>query len=458
MVTFTHFKGGAADAPPFSEEALALEFVKRYGDETRYVAAWGKWRIYGGRSWRADEKLEAVALSSELCREMAMIAPTRAEAKKLASARTVMAVLALAKADPEIAAGIEEWDADRWLLNTPGGVVDLRTGEIRPHAPDDYMTKITAVAPDASCPTPIWNGFLDKVTDGDRNFRAYLMRVTGYALTGVTREHAMFFLCGPGGNGKSTWVTTVSKILGDYHRTAPIDVFTDSGVERHPTELAMLHGARLVTATETEEGRRWAESRIKTLTGGDRIQARFMRQDFFGFEPQFKLVIAGNHRPGLRSVDEAMRRRLNVLPFTVEIPEAARDLELAEKLKPEWPGVLAQMIAGGIAWQQTGLRPPKAVKGATAAYMAEEDAMGRWLHERLATGQLFRDVNGWATFGSLYRDWRHWAEANGERVNSTKWLSARLEERKFIPLRGSRGVAGFCGLRWARDEGDDDVV
>src|SRR6266511_1773942 len=148
--------------------------------------------------------------------------------------------------------------------------------------------------------------------------------MVGYCFIGSAREHALFFLYGTGANGKSVLLNTLSGIMGDYARSAPIETFTVSSVERHPTDLASLRGARLVVAVETEEGRRWAESRIKVLTGGDKIAARFMRQDFFEFTPQFKLVIAGNHKPGLRSVDEAMRRRINMLPFTVTIPPAER--------------------------------------------------------------------------------------------------------------------------------------
>ena len=163
---------------------------------------------------------------------------------------------------------------------------------------------------------------------------------------------------------------------------APIETFTASHQDRHPTELARLRGARLVTSVETEEGRRWAESRIKSLTGGDKIAVHFMRQDFFEFTPQFKLVIAGNHKPGLRSVDEAIRRRLNLIPFTVTIPPAERDPDLAEKLKAEWPGILAWAIVGCLAWQRDGLAAPKAVTSATAAYLEAEDAVAAWIKER----------------------------------------------------------------------------
>ena len=242
----------------------------------------------------------------------------KGEKAALASAKTVSAIERLAKSDRRIAATIDQWDADPWLLNTPDGVVDLRTGTLRAHRASDYMTKITVAGPGGAC--PIFLRFLDRITGSDPELVAYLRRALGYALTGITREHALFFGYGTGANGKSVLLSTVAGILGDYHKTAPIETFTASNVDRHPTDLAMLRGARLVTATETEEGRQWAESRIKTLTGGDRVSARFMRQDFFEFTPQFKLFIAGNHRPGLRSVDEAIRRRFHLVPFAVTIP------------------------------------------------------------------------------------------------------------------------------------------
>jgi putative DNA primase/helicase len=194
--------------------------------------------------------------------------------------------------------------------------------------------------------TPSPRAFLSKITNGNAELSEYLARMAGYCLTGSTNEHALFFCYGTGANGKTTLVNAITGCIGDYHRTAPIETFTQSHNDRHPTELAALRGARLVTAVETEEGRRWAESKIKALTGGDAIAARFMRQDFFEYVPQFKLLIAGNHKPGLRSVDEAIRRRFNLVPFTVTIPPEERDEGLPEKLKAELPGILAWMIRG----------------------------------------------------------------------------------------------------------------
>ena len=166
------------------------------------------------------------------------------------------------------------------------------------------------------------------------------------------RSTRCFSATGSAPTARRTFLNAITACAGDYHRAAPIETFTASNHDQHPTDLAGLRGARLVTAIETEEGRRWAESRIKALTGGDKIAARFMRQDFFEYTPQFKLIIAGNHKPGLRSVDEAIRRRFNLIPFTVTIPPDERDQQIGDKLKAEWPGILAWMIAGCADWQR----------------------------------------------------------------------------------------------------------
>ena len=181
------------------------------------------------------------------------------------------------------------------------------------------MTMITTVGPSGDCPK--WLAFLHRITGGDIDLIAYLQRVAGYCLTGDTGEQAMFFGYGVGANGKGVFLHTIGWVLGDYCKTAAIETFTETKSDRHPTELARLRGARLVTATETESGRNWAESRIKMLTGGDVVTAHFMRQDDFEYLPQFKLFLSGNHKPGLRSVGEAMRRRVNMIPFAVVIPK-----------------------------------------------------------------------------------------------------------------------------------------
>jgi len=424
--------------PAFSDEALALRFAELHAGDLRYVAAWGKWLSWTGTHWQFDETLHAYDLARAVCREAAAECNKQKIASALASAKTVAAIERLAKADRRLAATIDQWDADPWLLNTPEGVIDLRTGARRPARPDDYLTKITAVAPGGSCPRFL--SFLDEITAGDAALVAYIRRVFGYGLTGDTREHALFFGYGTGRNGKSVLLKTVADILGAYHKTAGIETFTASNSDRHPTDLAGLRGARLVTAVETEEGRRWAESRIKSLTGGDTVSARFMRQDFFEYRPQFKLVIAGNHKPSLRSVDEAIRRRFHLIPFAVTIPADKADPELADKLKAEWPGILQWLIAGCLEWQRDGLRPPQAVLDATAAYLEAEDAVAAWIDDRCD-----RDPKAWEQSTDLFGSWSAWAEKAGEPAGKMKVFSQTLESRGFAKHRTARG-AGFYGL------------
>lgn len=222
-----------------------------------------------------------------------------------------------------------------------------------------------------------------------------------------------------------------------------------SSGERHPTDLAGLQGARLVTAVETEEGRRWAEAKLKALTGGDKISARFMRQDFFEFKPQFKLLIAGNHKPGLRTVDEAMRRRLQLVPFAITIPETERDPELTQKLKGEWPGILAWAIEGCLSWQREGLNPPPIVRLATEEYLEAEDSVGRWMEERAVFGLQYFSAST-----ALYQNWRQWCEEAGEAVGSQKEFSLRVERFTQVEKHRCNRLRGFKGIALKQDVGE----
>jgi putative DNA primase/helicase len=427
-----------ARPPAFSDEALALRFAERHANDLRFVAAWNRWLVWDGMRWRFDDTLHAFERARVICREAAAECNTKA-AKQLASHKTVAAVASLSRADRRIAATVEQCDSDPGLLNTPEGVIELRTGNARPHRAEDHMTKMTAVGAGGKCPRFL--AFLDRITGGEAELVSYLRRVLGYALTGDTREQALFFGYGTGANGKGVLLSTVSGILGDYHRSAPIETFTATNGERHPTDLAGLRGARLVTATETEEGRRWAESRIKQLTGGDTISARFMRQDFFEYWPDFKLFITGNHKPSLRSVNEAIRRRLHLIPFAVTIPPDQRDGQLTERLKAEWPGILQLLIEGCLEWQCDGLQAPQAVRDATAAYLEAEDSLTAWIDDKCT-----RDPAAWEQSSCLFTSWTAWAEKAGENPGTMRRFAQTIESRGFLPQRRTHG-RGFLGLQ-----------
>jgi putative DNA primase/helicase len=216
-----------------------------------------------------------------------------------------------------------------------------------------------------------------------------------------------------------------------------METFIVTHGERHPTDLAGLRGARLVTAQETERGRRWAESKIKALTGGDPISARLMRQDFFTFLPAFKLVIAGNYKPSLSGVDSAIRRRFNLVPFTVTI--AKPDKELPDKLRAEWPGILQWMIDGCRQWFETGLNPPGAVRAATEGYLGEEDTLAQWVEECCLTGREL-----WGEGSRLWGSWKTWAEANNERPGSRKAFAQAMQAHGYEPDK--RGVRGYASI------------
>ena len=442
--------GARDDVAPvgFSDDALALRFAEAHGTRWKYVAAWGQWFAHDGAVWQGDKTLEALDLARGICREACEdvlcmdLEPARREriVKEMRSSRSVMAVQTLARADRRHAATVEQWDADPWLLNTPGGEVNLKTGEMRPHRLESFATKMTAVTP-AAGPCPTWHRFLARITGNDAELVGYLQRLCGYALVGEVVEHVLVFLYGLGANGKSTFVNTVAGIMGSYGQTAPMDTFTETAGAQHPTDLAMLRGARLVTATETEDGRRWAAAKIKVLTGGDRIAARFMRQDFFEFTPQFTLVISGNHKPGLRAVDEAMRRRMHLIPFTHTIPLNERDTGLPKALEAEWPAILAWAIEGCLQWQKAGLNPPAIVSSATEDYLADEDTLGQWLEDATV-----REFGAFESTSALHRDYREWAESTGEKFLGVKRFSQALVDRGLTKDRRAT-AKGFTGRR-----------
>ncbi len=423
-----------------TEDALALAFTRRYHRDWRYVAAWGRWLVWDGQRWRNEDTLAATDLIRSVCRQTALRAEDRKVAAKLASSGTVGGVERLARADRRHAATTDEWDADPWLLNTPGGVVDLKTGRTRANDRADRMTKITTATPRGECPQ--WRSFLNDVTGGDQNLQDYLQRMVGYALTGSTREHALFFLYGTGANGKSVFVNTLADILGDYATNAPMDTFMETRTDRHPTDMAGLRGARFVAAIETEQGRRWAESKVKNLTGGDKIAARFMRQDFFEFFPHFKLFVAGNHKPAIRNIDEAMKRRLHLIPFTITVPPEKRDKHLQQKLLAERDGILAWALEGCLAWQRLGrLDPPQQVLDATDEYFEEEDAIGEFLDEDCQQSAVAREA-----ISAIYQRWRERAERRGEYVGTSRWLTQQLINRGFARTRLHGGAKALSGL------------
>lgn len=427
-----------------THDSVAISFATERGDDLKFCYSTGSWYRWTGVMWVRDETRLTFNLLREFCRRQSDDQDTN-KRSKMQSKAFADAVESFAKVDPLIAVTADHWDRNPLLLGTPGGTVDLETGKLRTPERSDCVTKSTSVTPLPN-PCPRWLQFLQETTGGDAELIRFLQQWCGYALTGLTTEHALVFVYGPGGNGKSVFLNIVAAILQDYAATAAMDTFTASRSDRHPTDLAMLRGARLVTASETEEGKAWAESRIKQLTGGDRISARFMRQDFFEFTPQFKLMIVGNHKPVLQNVDEAARRRINIVPFLLK-PEAP-DRDLEKKLKQEAEGILHWMIAGCLDWQANGLVRPASVQAATEAYFSDQDLMGQWLEDccdiEIGNAKL------WDKSGSLFESWHDYAVKAGEKPGSQKSFGASLqrhgiEKHRTPDSRGYRFVRVKAG-------------
>jgi putative DNA primase/helicase len=425
-----------------TEDAVASRFVELFADKLRYCHSTGAWFEWNDVVWRKNETKLAFHWARLLARELSDDAVPK-EMKAAQKASFARAVEAFSQADTTFAVTIDHWDRDPFKLGTPGGTVDLKTGLLSPAARSDGITKLTAVAPGDAAHCPLWLKFLEETTGNDLELIRYLKQWCGYCLTGDIREHALVFVYGGGGNGKSVFLNVISSILSDYAVTAAMDTFTASRDSKHPTDLAMLRGARMVTASETEEGKPWAEARIKQMTGGDKISARFMRQDFFTFPPQFKLTIVGNYKPALQNVDEALRRRFNIVPFTRK-PEKP-DKELESKLRVERSGILRWMIDGCLDWLANDLVRPQSIITATNEYFEEQDLFGHWLEECCDVER--NNPHKWENATVLLESWRDYAEAAGEKPATTRSMSSALVSRGFTRKRVTGGATAYTGLR-----------
>jgi putative DNA primase/helicase len=430
-----------AETSELTEDALALRFSERHADDLRYIATKGTWLKWDGARWYPEATHMAFDLARQSCRADAQAYGNGRPPNSVYSAKTIAAVERMAKADRRQASTIEEFDANDSIFNAKTATFDLQTGDSYEPRPDDYITKKSEPCAPPDTPHPVWTAFLDRIAP-DPELRAFLQRFIGYSLTGHTSEHKFVFAYGTGANGKSTFINTITAILGDYAAVADVGTFIAAATERHPTDVAKLHGYRLVVAQETEKGRRWDETKIKSMTGGDRMTARFMRCDFFDFVPKFKLWIVGNHKPRLDNVDEAMRRRMLLVPFTVQIPPEERDPDLPAKLKAEWPAILRWAIDGSLEWQRIGLAPPKIVTEATDEYFDDQDTVKQWLEDRIEDA----GPHAFTAAKELFASWKLWCDERNHRPGTSHALSEALTDRGHVRKRQHGGIRGFRNL------------
>ena len=427
-----------------SDVELARNFSQRYASSFRYCASLGRWFTWAKTHWSADTTRaveDAARRSCALDLGFMLLADLteqqrRALQIRLGSAATIQAVVRLAAADRCHAVTVNCFDADPWLLNTPEGLIDLRTGEIQPHRPEQLNTKITAPSLTAEC--PLFLATLERVLP-DPEVRDYLQRLAGYFLTGVIREHVIVLVQGGGGNGKSVVFNAIAHALGSYAVTLGAETLQEAHHDRHPTEIAVLNGARLALCPEIDGGRRWNIARLKRLSGGDPLTARLIAKDPFEFLPSHKLVVIANSSPALSIVDEAVRRRFHKLEFNVTIPPNERDPDLPEKLKAEAGGIIRWMLAGCLDWQDGGLRPPKAVVEATDAFLDREDTIGEWLRECCR-------LMGQSTLTELYQSYRAWMERQGLVALGRNTFGDALESRGVVRQQTRPKVWHFIGI------------
>ena len=430
-----------------SEDAVALAFTREFGKTMRFDHNSGNWYQWCETHWVRQTVPVAFHYARVIGRRLGSGKKVMCKASVAAGAER------FARADPVHAVTSDIWDSDPWLLGTSGGTLNLRTGRMHKPRAGEYITKRTGCQPDNS-PPERWLKFLEDATRDDAAMMTYLQRIAGYCLTGLTTEHSLFFIYGPGGNGKSVFLNTLVHILGDYAQNAPMDTFTSSKFSSHPTELAMLKGARLVTASETEEGRAWAEARIKALTGGDPITARFMRENFFTYQPHFKLLFAGNHQPKLNNVDAAMRRRFNMLPFIHKPDEPDHMLE--EKLREEAPRILAWALRGCLDWQREGLARPAEVIAATDNYFEKQDLISQWLEDNCRVEKSNQSL--FTSSANLFKDWSGYALAAGEKPGAKNSFSENLDRLGLVQYRLPASLGkhrGFKGIELLRSNSGD---
>lgn len=412
-----------------TEDAIASLLVRDYRDTFRYAAGLG-WMRWRGDHWEQDDRLAHFDVARRLSRARGVQA-TDADNRRLGSAKFVNGVVTLARSDPRIVHGADEFDSDPYTLNTPAGIVDLTTGTLRAHD-HALVTKVTAVAPDFQASRAIWHSFLRDVFNDDIELVDFTRRLLGYVLTGATHEQILAFCFGTGANGKSTLLDLMLWLMGTYAGKLPADALMARRGERHPTEIAGLKGIRLAVSNEIDEGEFWAESKLKELTGDQVLTARFMRMDYFTFNATHKHVIAGNHRPQIRAMDEAMRRRIVLVPFNVRFEGSKRDKGLPAKLRASGPAVLADLIEGAAEWHRHGLGIPAVVRQASDEYATTMDSLGNWMAECCITNP---DIDCKARL--LYTSYSLWKKDRGEvPVSETRW-GEQMMSRGYAKVRNN---------------------
>ncbi|MGD0908702.1 MAG: phage/plasmid primase, P4 family [Candidatus Acidiferrales bacterium] len=439
--------------PHRTDSGNAELFAALYGEKVLFDHKQGRWLIWNEtRSrWLEDKQGKVRILAKRAARQRAKLAlnigdeDKRKEeiqwAFKSEGRYQIDAALELAKSEAPISDDGEGWDSDHWQFGVANGIVDLRTGTLRPATQQDRITKFSPVAFDPNAKCPRFELYLEETFGADADLKSYVQKAVGYSLTGCTREQCLFACYGEGSNGKTTLLEIILYVQGDYGLDLPFSVLEAKLGGSTPGEGVNLPGARFAKAVETREGKKLDEARIKSWTGGDTITVRPLYRNSFSFRPTHKLWLAFNHKPIIGDDSNAMWRRIRLIPFVHTFDPRHADKGMLEKLKAEAPGILNWAIVGCLAWQKDGLKTPKAVEQATSEYEAESDPLAPFFEDCCELDMAFQ-----VSKTELRIAYQDWCRANKEKPVSRKAFPEKMKKKGF--REGSSGSARFwTGLR-----------
>lgn len=427
-----------------TELGNAERIAYEYGHTIKYVGDMG-WLIWDGKRWRVDTKKEIERITAKVLRGLYK-SDDEMETKwaRMCERRNVR-MNSIKDLMPLVPAERDDFDNHKYLLNVENGIIDLKKGVLKPHDRDLNLTKIVNVEYDEKATCPNWMTFLDQIFLSDKDLIEYMQRLIGYSLTGAISEQGMYFLVGGGSNGKSVFINTIKKMMGDYGVQTNSETFIKRKGEGANNDIARLNGSRFVSAVESEAGEQLQESLVKTITGGEPILARFLRQEFFEFIPEFKVFFTTNHKPVIGGIDDGIWRRVKIIPFNLSLKPHERDKKLEEKLSLEMPGILNWAIEGCLKWQQSGLKEPQVVKRETGAYKEDMDILGPFLAENCYTDEPKNEAIQ-IEAKDLYNSYTSWCMNSGERTLGNRAFYRMLETKGFGKTRGTGNKMFLTGI------------
>lgn len=410
-----------------TEHSIALALEERFKNKLKYNVTTKEWLLWDGKTWVVD----ALNTVFHHCRQISIVVVNNKTTHKSSFFKGVEMI---ARSSPPFAITANAFDADNYILNTPDGIVDLRTGDISPHKAELLLSKMTSVgiSNDYGTRFPL---FLREITCEDAELEVFLQVSLGACLSGAMENHWLLFWIGTGRNGKNTLGDAVMNILGDYARKVPSTILMKKNYESHPTEIAQLFGARLAIGSEVEQSAFWSESKLNELTGDEKISARFIGGNFFEFPKTFKFLIYGNHRPRLNSITPALKSRIKMVRFNVDFSQNG-DPELPKKLRSEYPNILRWLIDGHKMWLENGMKLPpcKAVDDELEDYMSSQATVDNWIEDFVTKTQ-----NKWISSKVLFESYLSWKHSRGEHPSS-QVVWAESMKKQFISKRHNTGI------------------